>query len=155
MSQQVFALPMRQSDALSARRGIKKSYKDGHRAFAMARLDPSVVLLHEWRKQAKYLANELELAREMLHLGFRKTHRRALTLASVLGDDHDLASLRNELCDWQPARTASTTVRRLKKLKRRIDRRRRKLQAKADRRGKKLYGQSVHRMGTLLKRELQ
>jgi CHAD domain-containing protein len=132
--------PSRPSDAQSARRGIGKSYRTGRKAFASVRKRPTNNLLHEWRKQAKYLANELELARQLFQVRGQKIHRRASRLASVLGADHDLALLRQTLRELRAGRAPSGNSSHRKQLERRIVKRRRDLQSTAQKLGRKLYG---------------
>lgn len=77
--------------------GVKRVYGVGHRALARAEEVSSVANLHEWRKQTKYLGHQLQLVEPALTgvdkglVG--KTHQ----LSSLLGEDHDLAVLRETL----------------------------------------------------------
>jgi len=77
--------------------GLRRVYRTGHRALALAAENSSVENLHELRKQAKYLWHQLELLEatwtgsEMELLD--QTHR----LTTLLGEDHDLAVLRETL----------------------------------------------------------
>ncbi len=136
VNREALVLPIRQSEMLCTRRGLTKSYKKGREAFARAQHAPSISLLHEWRKQTKYLMNELKLTQTLMHPGLKKVRRRAREVSSTLGDDHDLALLRQKLREWDRANSAASRQR----LERRIEMRRQKLQAKANRLGKKLYG---------------
>lgn len=136
-----------QSDVLSARHGITKTYKNGREASSRARLRPSIHRLHEWRKQAKYLANELDLARRLLRLRQGKARRRAKRLGAVLGDDHDLALLSAKLRESDGSLKGSAHTAERKELERRIQRKRHKLQAQARRVGKRLYGESPRKFG--------
>ena len=75
--------------------GLKRIYAQGQRALAQTRADPSPEAFHEWRKQAKHLRYALEML-EPLWPGLigalaDQTHK----LADYLGDEHDLAVLRN------------------------------------------------------------
>jgi CHAD domain-containing protein len=77
--------------------GLRRVYRTGHRALALAAENSSVENLHELRKQAKYLWHQLELL-EAVWTGSEKelldqTHR----LTTLLGEDHDLAVLRETL----------------------------------------------------------
>jgi len=136
--------------APSARAGILKSYMTGRKAFAKARRRPSTARLHEWRKQAKYLANELDMARRLLHLKLGKMHRQAERLADVLGEDHDLALLRAWLRGSHDAAELGGRGSERHKLERRIRRRRDKLQVKALRLGKRLYDMPAVKFGRQL-----
>jgi CHAD domain-containing protein len=77
--------------------GLRRVYRQGHHALAIAAENPSVVNLHEWRKQTKYLWHQLQLldaAWADTEKGFvDRTHQ----LATLLGEDHDLAVLRETL----------------------------------------------------------
>ena len=41
--------------------GLKRVYRNGRDAFAVAQDDPSQEHLHEWRKQVKYLWHQLQV----------------------------------------------------------------------------------------------
>jgi CHAD domain-containing protein len=82
--------------------GLRWIYTRGHRAFRQASDRPSVEALHQWRKRVKDLRYAVEILRPvrpgfLVDLG-EQAHR----LADALGDDHDLAVLREVLTD--PAR---------------------------------------------------
>jgi CHAD domain-containing protein len=119
--------------------GLRRVYKEGYRACTLAQENPSVGNLHEWRKQATYLWRQLQLL-EMA----RTKHEKNLSdqvhkLSQVLGDDHDLAVLRQTLA----ADPLSFGGRRdLKGLIALIDRQRRKLERQAFALGGKLYKDS-------------
>jgi|CZKU01.1.fsa_nt_gi CHAD domain-containing protein len=77
--------------------GLRRVYRAGHRALRLAVEDPSMANLHEWRKQAKYLWHQLQLL-EPAWVGCEKelgdqVHK----LSQLLGEDHDLAVLRQTL----------------------------------------------------------
>jgi CHAD domain-containing protein len=150
----VNVLPAKDSDAHSARRGIKRTYKAGRKAFAKARKHPRTPLLHEWRKQTKYLANELELARLLFELKQKRRCKRAGKLGSVLGDDHDLALLRAKLRELNGTSRASRQIAQSKRLEQRIERKRRRLQAKAHRLGARLYGKAASKYASALASDL-
>jgi CHAD domain-containing protein len=81
----------------SARRGLLRVYRRGRRALSRAAETRADADLHEWRKQAKYLwAEHKILARAWPALG-KKRAKRLHELWSLLGDDHDLAVLRQRL----------------------------------------------------------
>ncbi|MGH9641625.1 MAG: CHAD domain-containing protein [Terriglobales bacterium] len=128
------------SEAASAIVGLKKTYKDGRVAFARSRTANDQAL-HEWRKQAKYLLNEVELLRTVFNAKVKGLHRRADRLAKVLGEDHDLGMLLTKLRRYRAVDPS------LPKL---IERRRRKLQARALQLGRRLYRRSARRTGTTI-----
>ncbi len=154
LNRQTLILPARLPDAPSVRRGIVKTYKSGREAFARTRQKSSNALLHEWRKQAKHLANELELAQDLLQPPLKEAHRRASRVASALGDDHDLALLSGKLREWETPRQSAAAVRHLERLEHRIKARRRRLQAKAQHIGRTLYGEPARRFDATVKEHL-
>jgi CHAD domain-containing protein len=77
--------------------GLQRVYQAGCRALSASCTKPSVENLHEWRKQAKYLWLGLQLLEsawtdDEMELG-DKVHN----LTRLLGEDHDLAGLRQML----------------------------------------------------------
>jgi CHAD domain-containing protein len=124
------------SEIESAIAGVKKSYKAGRRAFAQAQSKDDQAL-HDWRKQAKYFLNQLELLRGVFNIEFGKLHRRADRIDAILGTDHDLGLLLSKLNLYDGNNRA---------LARHIKKRRRKLQARALQLGKKLYRRSAKRI---------
>jgi CHAD domain-containing protein len=113
--------------------GTKRVYKAGRKALCEARSRDDQAL-HEWRKQANYLLNQLELLKTVFSARFKKLHRRAGRIAAALGDDHDLSVLTSKL---RPREASERSLRK------RIKERRRKLQARAFRAGKRLYRRSA------------
>ena len=141
------------TDAASAWRGLKKTFRSGRKAFSKARKHPSVALLHEWRKQAKYLANEIELAEQIGLLKLKKQRRLAGRLGEVLGVDHDLALLSARLRVLSRDEIPGCGSQR-KRFEQRIKRKRGKLQQKAQRLGDRLYGAPVAKFNRSLKKRL-
>ena len=77
--------------------GLRRVYRAGHRAMALAEANPGVPNLHEWRKQAKYLWHELQLLEPAWTVRDKDLGDRAHRLTQLLGEDHDLAVLRQTL----------------------------------------------------------
>ena len=77
--------------------GLRHVYRGGHRALALAAEDPSVANLHEWRKQAKYLWHQLQLLGAAWTASEKELVDQTHKLATLLGEDHDLAVLRETL----------------------------------------------------------
>jgi CHAD domain-containing protein len=77
--------------------GLSKTYQRGRRAMAAAYDAPSVEAFHDWRKRAKYLRYHIRLLRPAWPQLLRQTHEEVKTLGELLGDDHDLAVLREVL----------------------------------------------------------
>jgi CHAD domain-containing protein len=119
----------------SLRRGVERIYRRGRKAFGRADSDSGSRddLLHESRKQTKYLGKAIEVLGPVRGSDGAKRAKRAASIADTLGDDHDLAVLRERL----RSRSRSDPTRR--SLLSRIERRRRKLQKKASRQSRRLY----------------
>jgi CHAD domain-containing protein len=116
--------------------GLKRTYSQGRRAFARAQDRGGDECLHEWRKQAQYFRNQLQLF-EPLGSGrlaslVQKTHE----LVEYLGDDHDLAVLSERAMAAREDFPSPATHRAFMAL---IERRRAKLQDKALRVGRRVY----------------
>jgi CHAD domain-containing protein len=73
--------------------GLKRVYRQGRKAFAVAQEEPSPDHLHAWRKQAKYLWHQLQVLQPIQLGHLTALAEQAHTLANALGDDHDLAVL--------------------------------------------------------------
>jgi CHAD domain-containing protein len=125
-------LPAVGPEAMSAIAGAKRVYKAGRKALSKAR-DRDDEALHEWRKQAEYLLNQLALLKTVFNAKFRKLRRRADELAEALGDDHDLGVLMSKLRLFDVYDRSLISH---------IKSRRRKLQARAFRLGRKMYRHS-------------
>ena len=77
--------------------GVRRVYRAGHRALSLAAGHPSVENLHEWRKQAKYLWHQLQLLEPVWVGCEQELGDQVHELTQLLGDDHDLAVLRQVL----------------------------------------------------------
>jgi CHAD domain-containing protein len=75
--------------------GLRRTYRDGRRAYRAARKEPTVTSLHEWRKRAKDLWYHLKLLEETAPHTMQAHATDAHLLSELLGDDHDLAVLRD------------------------------------------------------------
>ena len=117
--------PLAAIGATPLRRGLRRVYRTGRKAYARALEKPAPEALHEWRKQVKYLANALAIL-GAAGARARSAARRADRLAESLGEHHDLS----ELAGLVPARS---------ELRQLIDQRRDKLAKRALRAGEVLY----------------
>ena len=129
---------------------VRPVYRNGRRAFAKARRNPSVQALHEWRKQAKYLWHQLQFLEPLVPANVRRLSALARKLADCLGEDHDLAVLfevvlRRSAVDHRDAVTMPLIML--------IDERRAALQKKALRIGRKLYCDRPKRFMVRLRRQ--
>jgi CHAD domain-containing protein len=84
--------------------------------------------LHEWRKQAKYLWHGLEVIAPLGPASLEKWTDHAHVLADILGEDHDLAVLRQAL---ERAGGALAPTAALAGLQSALDRRRQELEDEA------------------------
>ena len=116
--------------------GLRHTYRTGYRALALAAKTSDVKTLHEWRKQARHLRNQLQLLEPAWTGREDELGGQAHQLPHLLGDDHDLAVFRETLAA-DP--TAYGGHRILKGLFAVIDRRRKELQQEAFAVGRKLY----------------
>jgi CHAD domain-containing protein len=117
-------------------RGLKRVYLAGRDTFSKAHRDSSVANLHEWRKQVKYLWHQLELLAPLWPGLIGELADQAHRLAEYLGDDHDLAVLREQVATHPGAFRDGDSQGALLAL---IDRRRVELLDKAIILGKRLY----------------
>jgi CHAD domain-containing protein len=135
-------LPAKARDLKSARRGMKKTYKQGRASFAAALSRPAPETLHEWRKQVKYLSNQAGLVRSLFGANLKKIRQRSRELETLLGQDHDLVLLELKLAELhgRGLLEADDAVRGV--FRGRINRQREKLQAASYGLGKRLYRRS-------------
>jgi CHAD domain-containing protein len=77
--------------------GLKETYKKARDAMHVAAREPTIEKLHEWRKRSKYLWHQLHaldvIAPSVLSALVERTHH----ITQLLGDDHDLAMLRERI----------------------------------------------------------
>jgi CHAD domain-containing protein len=116
--------------------GLKRIYRNGREAFAVAQADPSQEHLHEWRKQVKYLWHQLQVLQPIQPGQLTTLADQAHTLANALGDDHDLAILAHKCLEEPDKFPDRGTVHKLADL---IVRRRALLQEQAMTLGHCLY----------------
>jgi CHAD domain-containing protein len=132
--------------------GLRRAYKQGHRAMADAGKDAVDENLHEWRKRTKDLRYQLELLQPVWPEVMKATAAQAETLTDLLGDDHDLAVLRG-LVDGELKETLKDEA--AETLKGIIDSRRADLQHSAASLSETLFaetpGQFVERLKTYWK----
>lgn len=79
--------------------GFRRVYQRGRCALAVAEREPTVEHLHDLRKRAKYLWHVLQLLETVWTPHDSELGERAHDLSRLLGDDHDLAVLRQTLTD--------------------------------------------------------
>jgi CHAD domain-containing protein len=89
--------PIKHRGWQALRGGLKRVYGSGRRAFTTAAADPTDENLHELRKQAKYLRHQLEVLEPVWPEIMKDFAGQVHELGDLLGDDHDLAVLRQTL----------------------------------------------------------
>jgi CHAD domain-containing protein len=118
---------------------LERAFRKARSAYGAAKREGTDESLHEWRKQTKYFANQLEI---LLPLGsrlFDKSHRRATQLADCLGDDHDLAILTEQIHRHTVEAHPPASGPDARRLMRTVKRRRKKLKRQAMHLGQRLY----------------
>jgi hypothetical protein len=126
--------------------GLTCVYCRGSAACAAATADMSVEKLHEWRKQTKYLFYQLEVLRPICPEPMKELIDEADRMGELLGDDHDLAVLRQFLTDV-PGRFGDDVG----VLVALIDRRRAELEEEAVSRGHLLFQEGPEAFAARLK----
>jgi CHAD domain-containing protein len=119
--------------------GLEDVYRRAQDADREAAADPSVAKLHEWRKQAKYLRYQLEVLRPLWPERMEELANETDRIGELLGDDHDLAALRQMLTE-HPDRFGDESDREL--LLALIDRRRAELEQEALMLGRRFFQDS-------------
>jgi CHAD domain-containing protein len=122
--------------------GLRRIYRRGRKRVRTASADTTTENLHEARKRVKDLWHATQIVRPAAPKKLKKVSRRAHDVADLLGDDHDLAMLREyaethpQCFDDESSRRALLAV---------LDRRRDALQRDALKRARKLYTPSPKR----------
>jgi CHAD domain-containing protein len=88
---------IRQEDWSALSGGLQRMYQAGYRAMSAFCTERSVEKLHEWRKQAKYLWHGLQLLESAWTGDEKEPCDQVHNLTRLLGEDHDLAVLRQML----------------------------------------------------------
>jgi CHAD domain-containing protein len=117
--------------------GLIRSYRRGREAFAGLGSDGDVEALHAWRKRVKDLWYQERLLAPTCGPAVRGHAKDLDRLADLLGDDHDLAVLRQELTHPSPPVAAD-----LDAVVNLIDHRRRTLQTEAAGIGARVYAET-------------
>jgi CHAD domain-containing protein len=118
--------------------GLRSTYRRARHALRRGRKDRATEDLHEWRKQTKYLWHQLQLLTSLAPGPIGELADDFHRLADYLGDEHDLAVLRER---------ASGKVTDL------IDRRREELQDKAFALGERLYADKAKTFARSLQKQ--
>ncbi|MGO9987801.1 MAG: CHAD domain-containing protein [Steroidobacteraceae bacterium] len=143
-------VPEAQLDRGSLGTGVKRAYESGRKAFAQARKRPTDESLHEWRKQTKYLANQLEILLPLCPKRLAESCKRSSRLAERLGEDHDLALLGGKISHYARGPYAASRDDAAAELIGQLARQRKALQSKAYRLGRQLYRAKLRRVAANL-----
>ena len=120
-------------------RGLDRAYARGAKALPRDGTTPTVEELHEWRKRVKDLWYHTRLLKPLWPDVLEATAEQAHALSELLGDDHDLAMLRERLTG-DPAFAAGVPAD-LEPLIEVIDARREELLTEARLLGRRLYAE--------------
>jgi CHAD domain-containing protein len=141
------------SDGFEALRpGLQRIYRRGRRSMRAVADEPSDEHLHEWRKRAKDLWHALQIARPAAPKRMKALASQAHQLSDLLGDDHDLAVLREHIArpnvafEREATRTALLSA---------IDRRRASLRREALKLGARIYARRPKRFARSVERGWQ
>ncbi|WP_313054734.1 CHAD domain-containing protein [Pseudomonas lopnurensis] len=118
--------------------GLERSYREGRRDLARAQRDPGDECLHEWRKRVKDQWYHSQLLAPCWPGAFDCRCKQLKRLADDLGDDHDLAMMR-QLLVAEPALFGEPVTR--ERIATLIEERRAELRASAFARGRRLYAE--------------
>lgn len=123
--------------------GLKKTYGRACDAIEEAYAEPTAENFHEWRKRVKYHWYHARLLRQIWEPMLKAQRKAAAELADLLGDEHDLAVLRETLLS-DPERFGSGED--VKAIVGLIDRRRKDFQEQANPLGRRLFSESPSRL---------
>jgi CHAD domain-containing protein len=120
--------------------GLAKIYRKARAAFTQACEVNSAENLHEWRKQTKHLRAAAAALQPFAARALHECEKTARDLSDWLGDDHDLAVLRDYVRDGELVSADAARA-----IIDRIEARRAKLQHKAFAAGKELFARKPKR----------
>jgi CHAD domain-containing protein len=129
--------------------GIARSYRRGREAAAEAGEEPTVERLHEWRKRVKDLWYHERLLAPAWPAVIGAHGEEAHALSELLGEEHDLAVLRERLDGLALAPAVEAEVPALAEL---VEERRAELRDRAQRLGRRLYAESSKAFARRLER---
>jgi CHAD domain-containing protein len=132
----LLALPLAKSGWKALGPGLRRTYRRGRKAFTSALNDPSPEFRHRWRKRVKPLWYHLCLLQGSQPKKITALVEKVGHLANLLGDENDLAVLRQHLEAHGKRIRARIEFDGITTL---IDHRRTELRRKADRLGRKIY----------------
>ena len=128
--------------------GLVRTYKRGRKGLATAYAEATDEAFHEWRKRIKYHWYHMRLLCGAWKPALAARRDLVDQLASTLGEDHDLAVMRQTLCHSANEFRNTPTRRKLLGL---VDRRRAELHAGAQPLGERLFAESPKAFGKRLR----
>ena len=141
--------PLSRDDGALILHALKRVYKRSRRGLADARSARNSENLHDWRKQVKYLWHQLQMLETVAPNEINELADKLHKLSDYLGDDHDLAVLREKVVS-HPKTLSRNASRALLTC---IDERRTTLQEKAFTLGSRMFSRGastfVERFGKL------
>jgi CHAD domain-containing protein len=120
---------------------VRIAYRKARDAFRLARRSPTMEHLHDWRKQVKYVWQQVEALAPLALRRIAQEAKQLSNLSDWLGDERDLALLQSKV----RVRTSGLTRPSAAGLSRLIDRRRKQLRRKAFRLGERVYADKPRR----------
>lgn len=121
--------------------GLERIYRRGRKGMSSSARSRASEDLHDWRKQVKYLWHQLQILEPMRPGMLGKLAAQAHKLADYLGDDHDLAALRQKIT----AHTDAFEDADRDALLAALDRRRKQLQNRAFKLGARVFEEKPRR----------
>lgn len=89
--------PLQRLGSRTIGKGNKRIYRRARKYWKKARHQQQAELLHDWRKQVKYLRYHYQLLKGTGSSKMKKRHRQHKQLGEILGEYHDLDVLREQL----------------------------------------------------------
>ena len=139
VKQRLARIPVAESGWDEIGTSLRRAYRDGRRAMKQASSTPSAECLHEWRKRTKHLWHQMQVLEPLWPGMIAEFGDQAHQLSDYLGDDHDLAVLREKVTALQDTFKHSGNAGALLAL---IDQCRLQLQEKAFLLGGRIYDES-------------
>ncbi len=122
--------------------GLGMTYRRGRRAMCRAYQDRTAESFHEWRKRAKYLWYHVRVLSGVWRPVVQSYRDQVDQLGAYLGDDHNLAVLRQTISTHADEFGGARDVEALAGL---VDRRRMELEAKAGPLGDRIFAEKTKR----------
>jgi CHAD domain-containing protein len=141
--------PLERCDRVTVVRGAQATYREGRRAWRVARKNAGDEALHEWRKRVKDLWYHARLLRDLWPEAQSAYAHDAKRLATLLGDDHDLAMLAGRVAELAAGDLRAAGPGDIQAL---ADERRAQLREEAAQVARRLYAESPSAFGHRLSR---